>query len=234
MWSLPTTSFPVGSLANYIERCGHDQSDECQLFSELRQASLQRCFGRFRRLEHCQRARHQWIVFRKNLAGVDRVAESPLPALRKILAVHSNRQIRVAVGIGLQIAFAGAAKRGQDLFARPICHFSVGLATVLFLASLSHAKAVFPVNLVMTAVFTVQAFVFRERRLIIGGILGLEIRATTGDTGHRQLPGVERRSRSGRLRRQDAGQKRQDGRQIIPHHVSRITPSPQVRREASR
>lgn len=72
---------------------------------------------------------------------------------------------------GLMVAGRGAAKRGQDLFARPICHFSVGLAAVLLLASFSHAKAVFPVNLVMTAVFTVQAFVFRERRLIVGGIL---------------------------------------------------------------
>ncbi|MGH7130115.1 MAG: hypothetical protein ACREIV_16205, partial [Planctomycetaceae bacterium] len=70
-------------------------------------------------------------------------------------------------------------RRGRELFARPLRQFSAGLACLWLAVSLSHPKAVFPVGLAMTAVFAAQTAVFRDRRLVLLGILAC-LTATAG------------------------------------------------------
>ncbi|MCH8828482.1 MAG: hypothetical protein IID45_02780, partial [Planctomycetes bacterium] len=91
-------------------------------------------------------------------------------------AVHESRLPFAFYGLtylpllaGLMFFARWTSRRGNELFSRPIRRFAVGLSAVLFLASFGHVKAVFPVGLVMTAIFTTQAFLFRDRRLLAGG-----------------------------------------------------------------
>lgn len=58
------------------------------------------------------------------------------------------------------------------VFAGPVQAFSIGLSCLLLGASLGHAKAVFPVAAVMTGVFTLQALLFDDRRLVAGALAG--------------------------------------------------------------
>lgn len=64
-----------------------------------------------------------------------------------------------------------AAKRGSDLFARPLRHFAVGVPCLLLAVAFSHPKAVFPVGAAMVAVFALQTMLFRDRRLILASII---------------------------------------------------------------
>eukprot|EP00913_Durusdinium_trenchii_P008980 g8446.t1 len=64
------------------------------------------------------------------------------------------------------------SRRQLDVFAVPTRRFIVGLSAVLLAASLSHAKAMFPVGLAMTAGFVLQAVLFGDRRLLAGSVVG--------------------------------------------------------------
>jgi hypothetical protein len=71
----------------------------------------------------------------------------------------------------LLVAFMTAARcvaaAGSELFAVPLRRYSVGLACLLLAVSLGHAKAVFPVGLVLTFLLAAQVVLFRDRRLAI-------------------------------------------------------------------
>jgi hypothetical protein len=62
---------------------------------------------------------------------------------------------------------AGSAWLGRrsDFFAKPMRHYCIGVACLLLAASLTHAKAIFPVGVAMTLVFAGQALLFRQRWL---------------------------------------------------------------------
>ena len=95
--------------------------------------------------------------------GADAVREQRLP-----FAFYGLTYLPLLSGL----IFFGwwTGRRKNDVFARPIRRFTAGLSTVLLLASLGHVKAVFPVGLAMTAAFTMQALLYRDRRLLIGGV----------------------------------------------------------------
>ncbi len=73
----------------------------------------------------------------------------------------------------LILAAAQLARRGNDLFAIPLRKFATAIAVLLFAVSFTHDKALFPVSVVMTAVFGIQTFVFRKRLLIVPAIAAL-------------------------------------------------------------
>jgi hypothetical protein len=56
---------------------------------------------------------------------------------------------------------------GSDLFGRPLRTFAVGLACVMLAVSVGHVKALVPVALVMTFLFTLQVILFRDGRLAV-------------------------------------------------------------------
>ena len=93
-------------------------------------------------------------------------------------AVHEQRLPFAFYGLTylpLLIALLGfyshAVKVGSTLFARPIRFFSIGLSCLLFGLAFGHAKAVFPVSVVMTLVFGAQTVLFRDRRPMILAVL---------------------------------------------------------------
>lgn len=63
------------------------------------------------------------------------------------------------------------SRRGNVLFAAPLKQFSMGVGVLLLAASLSHSKAIFPVNLALTALFALQAGIFRSRAALWWGAL---------------------------------------------------------------
>ncbi|REJ92551.1 MAG: hypothetical protein DWQ34_12850 [Planctomycetota bacterium] len=65
-------------------------------------------------------------------------------------------------------------RRADDgLFALPLRHFSIGMTLLLLVVSLTHVKAIFPVGIALTAMFGLQAVLFRDRRLVLTGIAAL-------------------------------------------------------------
>ena len=62
---------------------------------------------------------------------------------------------------------------GNDLFAIPLRRFATAIAVLLFAVSFTHDKALFPVSVVMTAVFGIQTFAFRKSLLAIPSIAAL-------------------------------------------------------------
>jgi hypothetical protein len=70
----------------------------------------------------------------------------------------------------LMTASVWLSRRGQ-LFARPMRRYCIGLACLLLAASVMHAKAVFPVGLVMTLVFAIQVVMFNKRWLVAMAVL---------------------------------------------------------------
>ena len=75
------------------------------------------------------------------------------------------------------------ARRGYELFAEPLRQLSIALAGLLLLASFTHPALtlypVFLVGLVMTGVFALQAWLYRDRRLAWAAVVSW-LAATTG------------------------------------------------------
>ncbi len=63
-------------------------------------------------------------------------------------------------------------RREDTLFAPTLQRFSIGLGGLLLAVSLTHAKALLPVGLVMSGLFAVQMVLFRDRRLLLPAIAG--------------------------------------------------------------
>jgi hypothetical protein len=63
------------------------------------------------------------------------------------------------------------------LFVRPMQLFTVGLCSLLLMASLTHEKATFPVSLALTAMFGLQTAFFRDRQLLVPAIASLILAA---------------------------------------------------------
>lgn len=65
------------------------------------------------------------------------------------------------------------ARRGDELFVAPLRRSAVGLSLAFLALALTHEKALFPAAATLTAVFATQAFGFRNRLLVVPGIVGL-------------------------------------------------------------
>jgi hypothetical protein len=63
------------------------------------------------------------------------------------------------------------AKAGNDLFAKPLIAFSIVLGCLMLAVSFGHVKALFPVAMSMTLMFSLQVILFREGRLALLAIL---------------------------------------------------------------
>jgi hypothetical protein len=83
--------------------------------------------------------------------------------------------------IGLT-AFGTRNVDGPGLFIRPVRRFAAGMACILLAASLTHAKAMFPVGAVLTAVFATQVALFRRQYLALGAIAAFALAAFGLDT----------------------------------------------------
>lgn len=77
------------------------------------------------------------------------------------------------------IASRIAADRRRFEFSRPLQVFVTILSLALLGLSLSHLKASLPVAVISTASFTAMAVLFRDRRYIIGALIGLIIATAT-------------------------------------------------------
>ena len=74
--------------------------------------------------------------------------------------------------VATSLAAAWSARRRDELFAAPLRQFSIGLGLLLWGAALTHAKALLPVGLSLSALFAVQAVLFRSRRLSLASGIG--------------------------------------------------------------
>ena len=63
------------------------------------------------------------------------------------------------------------ATAGQDLFAKPLIAFSIVLGCLMLAVSFGHVKALFPVALCMTLMFSLQVILFRDGRLAVLAIV---------------------------------------------------------------
>ncbi|MCA9076473.1 MAG: hypothetical protein KDA93_15715 [Planctomycetaceae bacterium] len=70
-------------------------------------------------------------------------------------------------------------RRGDTLFAPTLRHISIGLGGLLLAVSVTHAKALLPVGLVMAGLFAVQMVLFCNRRLL-GFAIVASLFATAG------------------------------------------------------
>jgi hypothetical protein len=70
----------------------------------------------------------------------------------------------------LMLASGWLSRRGRELFATPLRHYSIAVAMLLLGASLTHPKALFPVAAAMTGLFALQARLFRNRALALPGL----------------------------------------------------------------
>ena len=70
------------------------------------------------------------------------------------------------------LAAAWRGRRHDELFAAPLRQFSIGLGLLLWGAALTHTKALLPVGLSLSALFVVQAMLFRVRRLSLASGIG--------------------------------------------------------------
>ncbi len=90
-------------------------------------------------------------------------------------AVHEHRLPVAFYGLTwlpliLSATFASvrAARRGDRLIEAPTRRFAMLVSGLLFALCFTHTKAIFPVSVVMTALFGLQAVLFRKRGLLIG------------------------------------------------------------------
>jgi hypothetical protein len=60
---------------------------------------------------------------------------------------------------------------GDDVFAIPMRRFAVGLGVVLLAVSVTHVKAIFPVSLGAVALFGLQCCLFKDRRVVVLGVV---------------------------------------------------------------
>jgi hypothetical protein len=63
------------------------------------------------------------------------------------------------------------AQAGKDLFAKPLIAFSIFLGCLMLAVSFGHVKALFPVAVCMTLMFSLQVILFRDGRLALLAIL---------------------------------------------------------------
>lgn len=101
--------------------------------------------------------------------GAHLVREESLP-----YAFYGLTYLPLMIGL---TAFAARRVDRQNLFVRPVRWFVVGMACILMAASLTHAKAMFPVGLVLTAVLGSQVVLFRQRRLAVAAMLAFLLAA---------------------------------------------------------
>lgn len=62
-------------------------------------------------------------------------------------------------------------RNGDDVFAVPMRRFAVGLGVVLLAVSVTHNTAIFPVSLAAVALFGLQSYVFKDRRIVALGVV---------------------------------------------------------------
>ncbi|MEX2216806.1 MAG: hypothetical protein WD768_22015 [Phycisphaeraceae bacterium] len=72
---------------------------------------------------------------------------------------------------GLMIVGTVARRKANELFAAPCMWYSVGLSALMLVLSLTHAKAMMPVALAMTAVFAAETKLYRDHRLALLAIV---------------------------------------------------------------
>ncbi len=78
----------------------------------------------------------------------------------------------------LGLTAVGARKvEAGSLFILPVRRFAAGMACLLLVASLTHAKAIFPVGTVLTALLVAQVVLFRERRLALAAMAAFGLAA---------------------------------------------------------
>ncbi|MBL9081965.1 MAG: hypothetical protein JNK76_09185 [Planctomycetales bacterium] len=65
------------------------------------------------------------------------------------------------------------ARRGDELFAAPLRRSAIGLSLAFLALAITHEKAMFPAAATLTLVFAAQAVAFRNRLLVVPGIVGL-------------------------------------------------------------
>lgn len=102
-------------------------------------------------------------------------------------AVHESRLPIAFYGLtyfpllaALSVSAKWRLRHDDALFAIPIKRFAVSLGAVLLLASLSHVKAIFPVSLATVALFSLQAMLFRDRRIAGLGIVAWIVATLSG------------------------------------------------------
>ncbi len=93
--------------------------------------------------------------------GAEAVSESRLP-----LAFYGLTYLPLLLAATM-IAVV-SSRRGKELFARPTRSFAIGMTTLLWVASFTHAKAIFPVGLATLSMFALQMALFRMPRLRFG------------------------------------------------------------------
>lgn len=93
-------------------------------------------------------------------------------------AIHESRLPLAFYGftfVPLLTAFTAASvwcrRRGDELFAEPTKAFAVALSVLFLVLAPTHAKALFPAAITLSAVFALQARAFRHRGLILPAIL---------------------------------------------------------------
>lgn len=79
--------------------------------------------------------------------------------------------------VGTLAAAAWTKSRGRELYARPLRQFVVGLASLLLVVAFGHVKALFPVAMLMTAMFASMAVLLGDRRLAVLGLTAFLIAA---------------------------------------------------------
>lgn len=109
-------------------------------------------------------------VFFKELAGqltqtgAIAVHEDRLP-----IAFYGLTYLPLLVVVSLVAKWMQRA--GDNIFVIPLRRFSVGVGIVLLAASVTHAKAIFPVSLAAVALFGFQSLLFRDRRVVALGVV---------------------------------------------------------------
>ncbi len=78
---------------------------------------------------------------------------------------------------GLLAAAVWTKWLGNELFSRPLRQFVVGLSVLLMVVAFGHVKAVFPVAILMTAIFASMTMLFADRRLAALGLTAFLVAA---------------------------------------------------------
>lgn len=114
--------------------------------------------------------------------GADLVREERLP-----YAFYGLTYLPLLIALTV---WGGRKARRTSLTVRPVRWFAMGMAGVLLAASLTHAKAIFPVGAVLTGVFVSQVVLFRERRVAVAAILAFLLATFGLDTFLRDILGL--------------------------------------------
>lgn len=79
--------------------------------------------------------------------------------------------------MGSLAAAAWTRSRGSELYAQPLHQFVVGLSSLLLVVAFGHVKALFPVAMLMTTMFSLMTRLLGDRRLAVPGLTAFLIAA---------------------------------------------------------